>query len=72
MRNFRLGVIAVAFAMLVAGCDGGTSEGTTMPTGPLTTPPEIEQMKAEMQKHIDKFSRSGNKAANRSSAGHKS
>ena len=71
MQNFRLGIVAMAFATFVAGCDGGASQETTMPTGPLTTPPEIEQMKAEMQKNLQQFSRPGNKA-NRSSAGRKS
>jgi hypothetical protein len=71
VRNFRLGIVGVAFATLVVGCDGGTSEGTTMPTGTVAAPPEIEQMKTEMQKHLQQFNRVGRKA-NRTSAGHRS
>jgi len=61
----------VILAMLVAGCDGGTAVGTTMPTGPVTTPPEMEQMKNDMQKRLQQFTRYGHKTRQKS-AGNKS
>jgi hypothetical protein len=71
MRYLRLFVIGVALTTSLVGC-GGNPEGTTMPTSTVTAPPEMEQMKAEMQKHLQQqVHRSGNRA-HRPSAGHRS
>jgi hypothetical protein len=51
MRNFRVSLVGMIFAVLLVGCDGGT-EGTTMPTSPPAMPPEADQMKKEMTKNF--------------------
>ena len=40
-------------AVFSAGCGGGTPEGlgVLMPNAPVTMPPELEQMKKEMEKN---------------------
>jgi hypothetical protein len=71
MRWIRFGIVGAMLTMF-AGC-GGDSEGTTMPTGQVTTPPEIEQMKSEMQKRLLPMSnRYGHKTTHRTSAGNRS
>jgi hypothetical protein len=52
MRSFRLGVVGAILAALIAGCDGGSGVETTMPTAPITMPPEMEQMKNDMNKRF--------------------
>jgi hypothetical protein len=50
MRWFRFGVVGAILTMST-GC-GGDSDGTTMPTGQVTMPPEMEKMKNEMDKRL--------------------
>jgi hypothetical protein len=71
MRRFRLGALGIMLGTLLAGCDGGAAVETTMPTTPTTVPPEIEQMKNEMQKRLPQLNRYGHKA-HRSTAGNRS
>lgn len=50
MRRLRLGVFGMMLVIIVEGCGGGAAVETAMPSTPITTPPEIEQMKQEMAK----------------------
>jgi len=53
MRHIRYIMAGTMIAVFSAGCGGGTSEGVgvLMPNAPVTMPPEIEQMKKEMEKN---------------------
>jgi hypothetical protein len=50
MRWLRSGVVGAILTMFT-GC-GGDSGGTTMPTGQVTMPPEMEQMKNDIEKRL--------------------
>jgi hypothetical protein len=53
MRSVQYVVVGTMLAVFSAGCGGGTSEGTgaLMPNAPVTMPPELEQMKKELEKN---------------------
>jgi hypothetical protein len=53
MRSIQNVVVGTMLAVVSAGCGGGTSEGVgaLMPNAPVTMPPELEQMKKELEKN---------------------
>ena len=53
MRHILHMIVLTMLAVFSAGCGGGTSEGVgvLMPNAPVTMPPEIEQMKKELEKN---------------------
>jgi hypothetical protein len=53
MRSVQYVVFGTMLALLSSGCGGGTSEdvGGMMPNAPVTMPPELEQMKKELEKN---------------------
>jgi hypothetical protein len=54
MRRAQYVIIGTMLAVFSAGCGGGTSEGAgaLMPNAPVTMPPELEQMKKELEKNL--------------------
>ena len=53
MRSVQYVVGGMMLAVFAAGCGGGSPEGTgvLMPSAQVTMPPELEQMKKELEKN---------------------
>ncbi len=53
MRRVQYIVVGTMLAVFVSGCGGGAPEGVgvLMPGAPVTMPPELEQMKKELEKN---------------------
>ena len=52
MKKIRRLLIPLVIPLLLTGCDSGNPVETTLPTSPPATPPEGDQMKNDMIKHL--------------------